>query len=135
MDYLSYSDWKEMGLSDITEEEFKRFMFFATSIFHTETRNYYMYHDFVTDDPVRKDKVKRALALLILYMETTGILTASQSTDRENLTGISIGRTTISKARGNDSSSLSGRASFPPKEFFSELNGTGLLFRGIHYDR
>lgn len=135
--YLTFQEWESMGFStSLTETEFNQLLPFAEITIDNVTRYYYKFHDLNSDEKeFRKISFKRAVALLILYMFNTGIKTSSDFETLNAFSSISIGRTSVSKGSKNSTAQNNSNESFPPQEVYDCLALTGLLYRGVRYDR
>lgn len=131
MAYLTFDEWESYSFVELTEEQFDKLEPFAELALDSETRNFYQFNDLESDLPIRRDQFKKAMVLMILYMNQTGFMTASQAA-ASNVSSISIGRTSISKGGSSGGSTAD---SFPPGEVLDLLSFAGLRYRGVCYDR
>lgn len=132
MAYLTYEEWTALKFADLTEDQFNSLEPFAELALDTETRFFYQSTDLATDLPIRANQFKKAMALMILYMNQTGFTTASQAASAANVSSLSIGRTSLSRSGTTNTTSAD---SFPPGEVLGLLGAVGLRYRGVLYDR
>lgn len=127
--YLTEAEYSKMGFEPI--EGFEKLNNRASAMIDLYTKSLYSFIDFEADHEMRKKAVKQAVALQISYMNETGITTAE---DKQNLTSISIGRTSISYGVGQKSATS--RPSFGLcLDALALLDSVGFGYCGVYYDR
>lgn len=133
MDYLTFEEYKNYGLTDIDEDSYTGALTRASMALDVATRNYYQFHDLDSDEvDFRRDKFKLAIALQIEYIAKTGIQTAEEANERSGITGQSIGRTSVTIG-GRSGSGADSQYNYVSIDALNALAGTGLTYRGINY--
>lgn len=127
MDFLSFTEYKEMSLEPVDQEEFEVLNRRANQVINQETRYFYRHQNFENDHEWRKEAVKNAITQQIDFFSQTG----SSSLEKMNNEPMSFsaGRTSITNA--NTQSEEKSRATLLSADAKSYLTGTGLLYRGI----
>lgn len=130
MAYLTYAEFKDMGLMAVPEDRFDGLLMRASMVLDQATRRYYQRHNLADDYSMRQTAFKQALALQIEYMFQFGVTTL-EGRKQAQITSQSIGNTTIS---------TSGNSDTPATTLLSDdaklaLTGTGLLYKGVMYAR
>lgn len=138
--YLTYSEYKAIGLSDIEEKDYVSVEMRAeiqidsvTNFFYTDGDDHNL--NIESDSTYKYIKrralaFKRAMAIVIDYMVRNDVLDSSDIADG-GLTAIEMGEThlTASDSGGVTSSSYSGLA--VPKEALLLLGANGLRYGGV----
>lgn len=128
MTYLTSNEYERLGFDEI--DNFEQLEERASSVIDLYTDYFYSNVEFESDNPIRKNAVKQAIAYQINYMDSSGITTAE---DKASLNSLSIGRTTInySNTQTNaikDSFNLS-------QDTINLLNSVGFGYKKAIYDR
>ena len=131
--YLDLKEYKLRTFQDIsefTDEELEKMIYHAEELLDVQTRYFYHSVDFDTDKELRKNAVKRALTAQVDYYVESGFTSVyGLNTDA---TSISLGRTSITKngngGKAQEFTNLTGLC----VEFWQNLQGTGLLYRGCN---
>ena len=128
--YLTNDEFQNIGFDQI--EDFEKLERRAEMAIDLYTKDFYhLGTDFETDNPYRKNAVKKAVAFQIAYLDSSGILTAD---DKQALSRVTVGRTSLQYSTSN-----SARAA---ERFNLSLDAENLLksagfgYRGaVDYDR
>lgn len=128
MSYLTSSEYEKLGFDEI--DNFEQLEERASSVIDLYTDYFYSNVEFESDNPIRKNAVKQAIAYQINYMDSSGITTAE---DKASLNSLSIGRTTINYSNNTtnaikDSFNLS-------QDTLNLLNSVGFGYKKAIYDR
>lgn len=128
MSYLTSNEYERLGFEYLID--FEKLEEKASRIIDLYTDYFYQSLDLESDNPIRKNAVKLAIAHQIRYMDTSGITTAE---DKASLNSLSIGRTTINYSNNatnaiKDSLNLS-------QDALNLLNSVGFGYRKAAYDR
>lgn len=128
MTYLTSNEYERLGFDEI--DNFEQLEERASSVIDLYTDYFYSNVEFESDNPIRKNAVKQAIAYQINYMDSSGITTAE---DKASLNSLSIGRTTINYSNNTtnaikDSLNLS-------QDALNLLNSVGFGYRKAVYDR
>lgn len=128
MSYLTSNEYERLGFDEI--DNFEQLEERASSVIDLYTDYFYHGIDFESDNPIRKNAVKQAVAYQINYMDSSGITTAE---DKASLNSLSIGRTTINYSNNStnaikDSFNLS-------QDTINLLNSVGFGYKKAVYDR
>lgn len=128
MSYLTSNEYERLGFDEI--DNFEQLEERASSVIDLYTDYFYSNVEFESDNPIRKNAVKQAIAYQINYMDTSGITTAE---DKASLNSLSIGRTTINYSNNTanaikDSFNLS-------QDTINLLNSVGFGYKKAVYDR
>lgn len=128
MSYLTSNEYERLGFDEI--DNFEQLEERASSVIDLYTDYFYHSVDFESDNPIRKNAVKQAVAYQINYMDSSGITTAE---DKASLNSLSIGRTTINYSNNTtnaikDSFNLS-------QDTINLLNSVGFGYKKAVYDR
>ena len=128
MTYLTSNEYERLGFDEI--DNFEQLEERASSVIDLYTDYFYSNVEFESDNPIRKNAVKQAIAYQINYMDTSGITTAE---DKASLNSLSIGRTTINYSNNTanaikDSFNLS-------QDTINLLNSVGFGYKKAIYDR
>lgn len=130
MYYLTYEEYKDMGLNPkTTEEEFDRYYRYASSTLEVETRHFYTKYDFSTDNEWRKKQYKKALVAQIDYYIEAGAMTLEGLNNEAQ--SVQVGRTSLSQVSNFNASGSNEKKETIAHEAIMFLTGTGLLYRGI----
>lgn len=132
MSYLTQEEYNQLGLyTDLTEQEFKKYVRFASAVLDVETRHFYSKHDFETDNPWRKQQFKRALVAQIDYYIEAGAMTLEGLNSEAQ--SVQVGRTMLSQVSNFRAGATNEKKSIISHESLMHLAGTGLLNRGVGY--
>lgn len=128
MTYLTSNEYERLGFEEI--DNFEQLEERASSVIDLYTDYFYSNVEFESDNPIRKNAVKQAIAYQINYMDSSGITTAE---DKASLNSLSIGRTTINYSNNTtnaikDSFNLS-------QDAINLLNSVGFGYKKAIYDR
>lgn len=128
MSYLTSNEYERLGFDEI--DNFEQLEERASSVIDLYTDYFYSSVEFESDNPIRKNAVKQAIAYQINYMDSSGITTAE---DKASLNSLSIGRTTINYSNNTtnaikDSFNLS-------QDTINLLNSVGFGYKKAVYDR
>jgi len=128
MTYLTSNEYERLGFDEI--DNFEQLEERASSVIDLYTDYFYSNVEFESDNPIRKNAVKQAVAYQINYMDSSGITTAE---DKASLNSLSIGRTTINYSNNTtnaikDSFNLS-------QDTINLLNSVGFGYKKAVYDR
>jgi len=128
MSYLTSNEYEKLGFDEI--DNFEQLEERASSVIDLYTDYFYSNVEFESDNPIRKNAVKQAIAYQINYMDSSGITTAE---DKASLNSLSIGRTTINYSNNTtnaikDSFNLS-------QDTLNLLNSVGFGYKKAIYDR
>lgn len=128
MSYLISNEYERLGFDEI--DNFEQLEERASSVIDLYTDYFYSNVEFESDNPIRKNAVKQAIAYQINYMDSSGITTAE---DKASLNSLSIGRTTINYSNNTtnaikDSFNLS-------QDTINLLNSVGFGYKKAIYDR
>lgn len=128
MSYLTSNEYERLGFDEI--DNFEQLEERASSVIDLYTDYFYSSVEFESDNPIRKNAVKQAIAYQINYMDSSGITTAE---DKASLNSLSIGRTTINYSNNTtnaikDSFNLS-------QDTLNLLNSVGFGYKKAIYDR
>ena len=128
MSYLTSNEYEQLGFDEI--DNFEQLEERASSVIDLYTDYFYSNVEFESDNPIRKNAVKQAIAYQINYMDSSGITTAE---DKASLNSLSIGRTTINYSNNTtnaikDSFNLS-------QDAINLLNSVGFGYKKAVYDR
>nr|DAX92774.1 MAG TPA: Putative Head Tail Connector Protein [Caudoviricetes sp.] len=128
MTYLTSNEYERLGFDEV--DNFEQLEERASSAIDLYTDYFYSNVEFESDNPIRKNAVKQAIAYQINYMDSSGITTAE---DKASLNSLSIGRTTINYSNNTtnaikDSFNLS-------QDTINLLNSVGFGYKKAIYDR
>lgn len=100
MTYLTEDEFVKLGFDEVVD--FEKLAKRAEVAINLYTQGIYQRHiDFDKEADYRKQAVKLAMAFQIAYLDVSGILTAD---DKQALTSVSIGRTSISYRKSQNGS-------------------------------
>lgn len=128
MTYLTSNEYERLGFDEI--DNFEQLEERASSVINLYTDYFYHSVDFETDNPIRKNAVKQAIAYQINYMDSSGITTAE---DKASLNSLSIGRTTINYSN-NTTNAIKDNFNLS-QDTLNLLNSVGFGYKKAIYDR
>nr|DAF47825.1 MAG TPA: Putative Head Tail Connector Protein [Siphoviridae sp. ctJjf17] len=128
MTYLTSNEYERLGFDEI--DNFEQLEERASSVIDLYTDYFYSNVEFESDNPIRKNAVKRAVAYQINYMDTSGITTAE---DKASLNSLSIGRTTINYSN-NTTNAIKDNFNLS-QDTLNLLNSVGFGYKKAIYDR
>ena len=136
--YLTYDEFKTLGISDMSEEDFKKAIVKAEIQIDMVTNFFYanglndLQNDLISSNKrlnMRAKVFKRALGLIICYAIETGV-SSSNDVISGNVKNISIGRTHLD-TDGTASATYGNSA--VPNEAVALLFHWGFLYKGVDY--
>ncbi|NVM33697.1 hypothetical protein HWI72_08790 [Pediococcus acidilactici] len=136
--YLTYDEFKALGISNISEENFNEAITKAEIQIDMVTNYFYadglhdLQNDLISSKKclnMRAKAFKKALGIIICYAIETGV-SSSNDAISGNVKSISIGRTHLD-ASGTDSVTYGKSA--VPNEAMALLFHWGLLYKGVDY--
>ena len=136
--YLTYDEFKALGVSDISEDNFNEAVAKAETQIDMVTNYFYAdgLHDLQNDliSPkkllnMRAKAFKKALGMIICYAIETGV-SSSNDAISGNIKSLSIGRTHLDTS-GTDSATYGNSA--VPNEAMALLFHWGFLYKGVDY--
>jgi len=128
MSYLTSNEYERLGFDEI--DNFEQLEERASSVIDLYTDYFYSNVEFESDNPIRKNAVKQAVAYQINYMDTSGITTAE---DKASLNSLSIGRTTINYSN-NTTNAIKDNFNLS-QDTLNLLNSVGFGYKKAIYDR
>ena len=128
MSYLTSNEYERLGFDEI--DNFEQLEERASSIIDLYTDYFYSNVEFESDNPIRKNAVKQAIAYQINYMDSSGITTAE---DKASLNSLSIGRTTINYSN-NTANAIKDNFNLS-QDTLNLLNSVGFGYKKAVYDR
>lgn len=128
MSYLTSNEYERLGFDEI--DNFEQLEERASSVIDLYTDYFYHSVDFESDNPIRKNAVKQAVAYQINYMDSSGITTAE---DKASLNSLSIGRTTINYSN-NTTNAIKDNFNLS-QDTLNLLNSVGFGYKKAIYDR
>lgn len=128
MSYLTSNEYERLGFDEI--DNFEQLEERASSVIDLYTDYFYSNVEFESDNPIRKNAVKQAIAYQINYMDSSGITTAE---DKASLNSLSIGRTTINYSN-NTTSAIKDSFNLS-QDTINLLNSVGFGYKKAIYDR
>lgn len=128
MSYLTSNEYERLGFDEI--DNFEQLEERASSIIDLYTDYFYSNVEFESDNPIRKNAVKQAIAYQINYMDSSGITTAE---DKASLNSLSIGRTTINYSN-NTANAIKDNFNLS-QDTINLLNSVGFGYKKAIYDR
>lgn len=129
MTYLAKEEFLKLGFAEV--EGFEKLEARATMAVDLYIKNFYDFTDFATDFEPRKQAVKKAVAYQIVYLESSGIMTAEDKTSLANMT---VGRTHVSYQNGSKSSHDGKRYNLS-LDALNWLTLAGFGYKAVGYDR
>lgn len=128
MSYLTSNEYERLGFDEI--DNFEQLEERASSVIDLYTDYFYSNVEFESDNPIRKNAVKQAVAYQINYMDSSGITTAE---DKASLNSLSIGRTTINY-NNNTANAIKDNFNLS-QDTLNLLNSVGFGYKKAIYDR
>ena len=128
MSYLTSNEYERLGFDEI--DNFEQLEERASSVIDLYTDYFYSNVEFESDNPIRKNAVKQAVAYQINYMDSSGITTAE---DKASLNSLSIGRTTINYSN-NTTNAIKDNFNLS-QDTINLLNSVGFGYKKAVYDR
>lgn len=128
MSYLTSNEYEQLGFDEI--DNFEQLEERARSVIDLYTDYFYSNVEFESDNPIRKNAVKQAIAYQINYMDSSGITTAE---DKASLNSLSIGRTTINYSN-NTTNAIKDNFNLS-QDTLNLLNSVGFGYKKAVYDR
>ena len=128
MSYLTSNEYERLGFDEI--DNFEQLEERASSVIDLYTDYFYNNVEFESDNPIRKNAVKQAIAYQINYMDSSGITTAE---DKASLNSLSIGRTTINYSN-NTTNAIKDNFNLS-QDTINLLNSVGFGYKKYIYDR
>lgn len=128
MSYLTSNEYERLGFDEI--DNFEQLEERASSVIDLYTDYFYSNVEFESDNPIRKNAVKQAIAYQINYMDSSGITTAE---DKASLNSLSIGRTTINYSN-NTTNAIKDNFNLS-QDTINLLNSVGFGYKKAVYDR
>lgn len=128
MSYLTSNEYERLGFDEI--DNFEQLEERASSVIDLYTDYFYSSVEFESDNPIRKNAVKQAIAYQINYMDSSGITTAE---DKASLNSLSIGRTTINYSN-NTTNAIKDNFNLS-QDTLNLLNSVGFGYKKAVYDR
>nr|DAN48889.1 MAG TPA: putative Head Tail Connector Protein [Caudoviricetes sp.] len=128
MSYLTSNEYERLGFDEI--DNFEQLEERASSVIDLYTDYFYSNVEFESDNPIRKNAVKQAVAYQINYMDSSGITTAE---DKASLNSLSIGRTTINYSN-NTTNAIKDNFNLS-QDTLNLLNSVGFGYKKAIYDR
>ena len=92
--YLDYSEYEELSLNGVTEEEFDKLIGPSERVINILIMNYYQFHDFNKDPKWRQDAVKQAVTYQIDYFKKNNSMSLEDLNNYPQ--SFSAGRTSVS---------------------------------------
>ena len=136
--YLTYDEFKSLGISDISEENFKEAITKAEFQIDMVTNLFYangshdLQNDLISSNKrlnMRAKAFKKALGIIICYAIETGV-SSSNDAISGNVKSLSIGRTHLDTS---GTASVTYGKSAVPNEAMSLLFHWGFLYKGVDY--
>ncbi|MGE7113940.1 hypothetical protein [Lysinibacillus sp. NPDC047702] len=127
MPYLTYDEYRNIGFSDVTAEDFPKLEQKASDVLDSVTRDFYQFNDLADDIPFRQTQFKKAIAAQIDYFYEMG---ATSSHGLQEVATVQIGRTMLSTGVSR-STAKNEKNSVLSDDVVMYLRNTGLLYRGV----
>lgn len=127
--YLTKDEFKNFGFDEVSD--FEKLLKRAEVSINLFLNGFYDFVDFEKEIEHRKQAVKLAVAFQVVYLDTSGILTAD---DKQSVASVSLGRTSVSYKDTTKTSLESARYNLSI-DALNALKGAGFGFRGVGYDR
>lgn len=131
MAYLTYQEYIDLGFPEIGEAEFNKLLPKASDVIDSVTRSFYKFNDIEQDVPFRREQFKKAIAAQVQYFHDMG---GTSSHELEVAETVTIGRTTVSSARGNSSNETKTN-SIISHDALMYLRDAGFLYNGVGVKR
>lgn len=126
MAYLTYQEYVDLGFTEVDKEDFDRLLRRASGVVDGVTNHFYQFNSLEEDrSSFRRTQFKKAVAAQIEYFQELG---ATNSHGLNEPTTVTIGRTTITSARGAQNAP---QRSLVSNDVYFLLEKTGLLYAGI----
>lgn len=129
MTYLAKEEFLKLGFDRV--EGFEKLEARAAMAVDLYIKNFYDFTDFATDFEPRKQAVKKAVAYQIVYLDSSGIMTAE---DKTSLASMTVGRTHVSYQNGSKSSH-DGKKYNLSLDALNWLMLAGFGYKAVGYDR
>lgn len=135
MAYLTFDEYQQFNLQEIDEASFNKALMRATMAINSVTHFSLVKDNGLIDQwsDWMKEQFKQAVGLQIEYIAKTGIETASDAREANNISSSTIGSTTVEK--GTNSTSSSDTQLYLSPDVMSILGAVGLLYKGVYYVR
>lgn len=135
MAYLTFDEYKQFNFQEIDEASFDKVLMRATMAINSVTHFRLVKDKGLIDQwpDWMKEQFKQAVGLQIEYIAKTGIETASDAREANNISTSTIGATTVEKSTSSTSSSDTQLYLSP--DVMSILGAIGLLYKGVNYVR
>ena len=131
MPKLTYSEYQNLG-GKAPQEEFDRLLVRAEHLLDVTSRRFYTSQEqFDADHEWRKASVKACLTFQIDYYHESG--GDSYASINDGPATITLGRTSISNGGKNGGGAESIKRPLLCQDSLMALQGTGLLYRGVHH--
>ena len=136
--YLTYDEFKTLGLSDISEEDFEKAIIKAEIQIDMVTNFFYanglhdLQNDLISSNKrlnMRAKAFKKALGMIVCYAIETGV-SSSNDAISGNVKSVSIGRTHLDTS---GTASVTYGNSAVPNEAVALLFHWGFLYKGVDY--
>ncbi|MGT2599016.1 hypothetical protein ACVRWG_09540 [Streptococcus uberis] len=128
--YLTQDEFtKDFGFDEIND--FEKLLKRAEVSINLFLNGFYDFVDFDKEIEHRKQAVKMATALQVVYLDTSGIMTAD---DKQSLASVSLGRTSVSY-KDTSKTSLESSMYNLSLDALNILKRAGFGYRGVGYDR
>ncbi|HFI0274120.1 TPA: hypothetical protein ACGO2R_002078 [Streptococcus suis] len=127
--YLTETEFEAFGFE--TVDNFEKLLSRAQLTIDQFIGNFYSRVEFESDFAPRKKAVQQAMAFQIVYLDSSGILTAE---DKATIGSMTVGRTSVSFQNGSNSNH-SGKRYNLCLDALNCLQGAGFGFTGVSYDR
>ena len=136
--YLTYEEFKALGISDMSEEDFKKAIVKAEIQIDMITNFFYanglheLQNDLISSKKslnMRAKAFKKALGMIICYAIETGV-SSSNDVISGNVKNISIGRTHLET---DGTASATYGKSAVPNEAMALLFHWGFMYKGVDY--
>lgn len=123
MTYLTFEEFQSKSLVELTQEEFDKLLPKASDLLDYLTSYFYVDNDMRSVIPWINCQFKKALVAQIEYFHEFGGTSFEAINNKPQ--SFSAGRTTVTQKQGNLNQQV-------PKEVYTYLSGTGLLFGGVN---
>lgn len=135
MAYLTFDEYQQFHLQEIDEASFDKVLMRATMAINSVTHFRLVKDNGLIDrwPDWMKEQFKQAVGLQMEYIAKTGIETASDAREANNISTSTIGSTTVEKSTSNTGSSDTQLYLSP--DVMSILGAVGLLYKGVNYVR
>lgn len=135
MAYLTFDEYQQFHFQEIDEASFDKVLMRATMAINSVTHFRLVKDNGLIDrwPDWMKEQFKQAVGLQIEYIAKTGIETASDAREANNISTSTIGATTVEKSTSNTGSSDTQLYLSP--DVMSILGALGLVYKGVNYVR